>query len=580
MSSRETIFAAEQLLRTFIEINREIAAILDLDRLLQKIAELTHRIVPYQIFAIMLLDEEKDELYHRFAIGYGRDVEAVRVKVGTGITGTAVKERRPIVVDDVRNDPRYINVVERARSELAVPLIAQNRVVGVLDIESPEVGYFKDEQVMILDLLASQIAIAIENARIYQSERQNRQMLALLFNISLDMGSTLEVDELVHKIAEAVNSVIHYNIFSILLIDHRRNLLRPRIVIRYNAESFEKHEVPLDKGLVGYSASRNVPVRVPDVSKDPRYINVHPETRSELAVPLTYKGKVIGVLDLESTEINFFNDYHERLLMTLAIRVALALVNAELYEKVSDNEARMERELNIAREIQHQLLPDEVPEMPPLDIATSIVPLQELGGDLYDFIHFDDGRLAIAVGDVAGKGLPAALYGALASGIIRARATRKYLPGQMLELVNKSLAQRPIESQYVALIYAVYDPKSRKVTMANSGFPYPLFSHEGRCAPVELAGTPLGMFPESRYHEAEVILDPGDVLLFYSDGLIEAHSTTDEEFGLRRLADVLCRVRGKSAAEIVAAIVDAVRQHSGSCPQDDQTVVALRMGGP
>ena len=232
---------ARTFLSTLSEINHEITSILDLDELLNKIAELTHRIVPYEIFAILLVDDEKQELYHRFTIGHPPEVvRNLRIKLGEGVTGTAALERTSVVVDDVRQYPRYIEAVKGARSELAVPLISKNRVVGVLDIESPEPGYFREEQVRILNLLASQIAIAIENAKVYESERRNRELLALLYEISLEMASTLEVEELVNKIAAAVKSKINYHIFSIFLLDERQGLLRPKFVIRSNERENQK----------------------------------------------------------------------------------------------------------------------------------------------------------------------------------------------------------------------------------------------------------------------------------------------------------------------------------------------------
>src|SRR5436190_1763333 len=293
-----TVSADEkQLLSTLIEINHEITSILNLDELLSKIAELTNRIVPYEIFAIFLVDDDKQELYLRFAIGHPPEVvKNLRIKLGDGVTGTAAMERMTVVVDDVRDYPRYIEAVKHARSELAVPLISKNRVVGVLDIESTEVGYFREEQVRLLNLLASQIAIAIENASVYESERRNRQMLSLLYDASLHMSSTLEVDEVVQRIATAVKSTVNYHIFSIFQLDERSGVLQIKTVIHSNESENRKLTVPLGKGLVGAAAQMNVPVRVGDVSKDERYISVHPETRSEMAVPLAHKGRVIGVI--------------------------------------------------------------------------------------------------------------------------------------------------------------------------------------------------------------------------------------------------------------------------------------------
>lgn len=566
-------------LQTLVEINHDITSTLDLDQLLRKIADLTHRIIPYQIFAIFLVDEAKHDLYYRFGIGHEQEVvQTLRINFGEGLIGSAALEQRPVIVDDVRTDTRYIEVVKEARSELALPLMLKNRVVGVLDLESPEIAYFRDEQVRVLNLLASQIAIAINNAHIYESERTNREMLSMLYDISLEMTSTLEIDEVFRRIAAAVKSTVNYQIFSIFQLDERTGVLQLKTVVRSNEREQKRLAVALGDGLVGSAAMMNTPVRVGNVLADPRYINVHQETRSELAVPLKHKGQVIGVVDLESTQLDYFTEYHERLLTMLASRIAAALVNAQLYARVSDNERRMDREMKIAREIQHQLMPEEVPAIDPLNIAVTFRPVAHLGGDLYDFIHFDDGRLAIVVGDVTGKGAPAALYAALSSGIIRTRATRKYPPGQMLELVNKTLYSRPIESQYCALVYAIYDPQTRRICLANSGLPYPLLIHKGAPRFLELAGVPVGLFPDSQYQELDLPLETGDILVFYSDGLVEARDAANEDFGLKRLATVVQENSSKPATEIVGAVNAAVEEFVGRTPfHDDRTLIVVKM---
>ena len=459
-----------------------------------------------------------------------------------------------------------------------MPLISQNRVVGVLDIQSPEPRYFREDQSRLLSLLASQIAIAIENARVYESERRNRELLALLYDISLDMGSTLQVDELVHKIAAAVKQKIDYHTFSIFLIDEKQGLLRPTFVIRSNERENQKLVLPVGTGLIGTAAMLNTPLRIGDVTKDPRYLNVHRETRSELVVPLTSKGRVVGVVDLESTQVNYFTEYHERFLMTLASRIASALVNAELYERVADNERRMAREMKIAREIQRQLMPDEFPPIPALETAVLFKPVAQLGGDLYDWIQFDDGRLAIVLGDVAGKGAPAALYGALASGVIRTRAGRKYPPGQMLELVNKTLFQRPVEGQYIAVTYSIYEPKTRIINLANSGLPYPLLVRSGQPTFLDVGGIPLGLFANSTYQETELLLQTGDILVFYSDGVVEMRNDGGEEFGLKRLAETVRSNHEKSAKDIVKSISAVLADFIGRVrPQDDRTMIVIKM---
>ena len=571
--------SATRFLTELLQINYEITGILDLDPLLRKIAEHTRRFVPYEVFAILLIDESSDELYYRFSIGHPQDViDTLRVRVGSGIIGAAAKEQRPVVVDDVSKDSRYINVLPTTRSELAVPLISKGRVIGVLDVESPELAYFREDQVRVLNMLASQIAIAIENANLYESERRNREIISLLYDISLEVASTLDVEKLIDKIAAAVKSTIDYHIFSILLLDKGTKALRPRMVFRHETQEAERFDIPLGEGLVGTAAQENRPIRVGNVKDDPRYVHVHDETVSEMVIPLAFKGRMIGVLDLESQDIDHFTEYDERLLMTLATRIASALVNAELYEKVTASEQQFHQELAIAREIQLQLLPKEIRPIGPLQIDVSFTPVAHLGGDHYDLIRFDDNRVAIALGDVSGKGTPAALYAALAGGIIRTRAGRKYPPAQMLELVNKTLQQRPIASQYIALVYGIFDPDRRQLRLANSGLPYPIRIHGDEFSYLDLSGLPLGLFPDSTYQERVLDLEKDDLVVFYTDGIVERRSPNGEDFGLRRLAQLVREHRAEEPNEVIRTIETTLDEYSaGMAADDDQTIIVMKM---
>jgi sigma-B regulation protein RsbU (phosphoserine phosphatase) len=235
--------------------------------------------------------------------------------------------------------------------------------------------------------------------------------------------------------------------------------------------------------------------------------------------------------------------------------------------------------MKIAREIQRQLMPDDFPEIPPLQLGVLFKPVAQLGGDLYDWIAFDDGRLAIVIGDVAGKGAPAALYGALSSGVIRTRAGRKYPPAQMLELVNKTLYQRPIEGQYIAVTYAIYDPNNRTIALSNSGLPYPLLVRAGQPTFLDIGGIPVGLFPDSQYEETTVQLQTGDVLVFYSDGVIEMRNDNGDEFGLKRLAETVRSNHEKTPEEIVKAVSAALAEFIGRVrPNDDRTMIVIKMG--
>ncbi len=564
-----------------LEVADVVNTTLDLDTTLRRVAELVRKVIDYEIFGILLLNEKTQELYFRFQVGYAREIaERMRIKVGEGVTGIAAQRREAILVDDVSTDPRYISAVPNVRSELAVPLIIKNRLIGVIDIESPQPNHFTEEHKRLLMLIASRMAVGIENARLYTRTTRQARTLVLLNEIARELTSILNVDELLKRIAELLSRLIDYQIFSILLLDATGEKLQHRFSQRFQENIQLKHEIPLGRGVVGYAAQHKQAVLVPDVNKDSRYVKANPETRSELAVPLVYKDKVIGVLDLEHTRRGFFTDDHKRTVTTLAAQVAIAIENAQLYEQIARQEKRLERDLAMARQLQFRLLPPTLPKLSHLDIAAKFVPARAIGGDLYDFVSYSMSRTAIVVGDVSGKGAPAAIYAALVSGILRSHAPIEPGPAEMLSAVNFSLGERRIDGQFVSLIYAVWDDRNRTLQVANSGLPRPIYCHDGKIETIEATGLPLGLFDEADYDELSFRAKPGDMFVFFSDGILDASNKAEELFGRERVGEIVAANPNASADEVVKLIFKAVAEHaSGEEAFDDQTVVAIRVKG-
>src|SRR5271155_1829870 len=564
-----------------LEVADVVNTTLDLDTTLRRVAELVRKVIDYEIFAILLLNEKTQELYFRFQVGYTREVaERLRIKVGEGVTGVAAQRREPILVGDVSKDSRYISAAHNVRSELAVPLIIKNRLIGVIDIESPQPNHFTEEHKRLLTLIASRMAVGIENARLYTRTTRQARTLVLLNEIARELTSILNVDELLKRIAELLSRLIDYQMFSILLLDSTGQKLEHRFSQRFQENIHLKHEVPQGRGVVGYAAEHKEAVLVPDVSKDSRYIKLNPETRSELAVPLIYKDKVIGVLDLEHTRRGFFTDDHKRTVTTLAAQVAIALENARLYEQIARQEKRLERDLAMARQLQFRLLPPTLPKLAHLDIAAKFVPARAIGGDLYDFVSYSMSRTAIVIGDVSGKGAPAAIYAALVSGILRSHAPIEPGPAEMLSALNFSLGERRIEAQFVSLIYALWDDQNRTLRVANSGLPRPLYCHDGKIESIEIAGLPSGLFDDAEYDELSFRAKPGDMFVFFSDGILDARNRAGAMFGRGRLEQVVRPNLDASAEEMVKLIFQAAAEHaSGVEAFDDETVVAIRVKG-
>jgi phosphoserine phosphatase RsbU/P len=564
-----------------LEVADVVNTTLDLDTTLRRVAELVRKVIDYEIFGILLLNEKTQELYFRFSVGHQREIaDRLRIKLGEGVTGTAAQKGEAVLVDDVSADSRYISALPNVRSELAVPLIVKNRVIGVIDIESPQANHFTEDHKRLLTLIASRMAIGIENARLYTRISRQARTLLLLNEIARELTSILNLDELLKRVGELLSRLIDYQMFSVLLLDAAETTLQHRFSLRFQENIHLKHDVPVGKGLVGYAAQHKQAVLVRDVKKDSRYIETNPETRSELAVPLTYKDKVIGVLDLEHTKRGFFTEDHQRTITTLAAQIAIAIENARLYEQIARQEKRLERDLAMARELQFRLLPQSLPKLANLEIAAKFSPARAIGGDLYDFLTYSNSRTAIAIGDISGKGAPAAIYAALVSGILRSHAPMEPGPAEMLSAVNYSLAERRIEGQFVSLIYAVWDDDNRTLQVSNSGLPRPVYCHKGKTQLIEATGLPLGLFDDADYDEFTFQAEPDDVFVFFSDGILDATNKAGDLFGRTRLEKIIADGCANSAESIVKSVFKAAADHAkGVETFDDQTVVAIKVKG-
>jgi sigma-B regulation protein RsbU (phosphoserine phosphatase) len=463
------------------------------------------------------------------------------------------------------------------RSELAVPLIAKNRLIGVMDIESEQAGYFRPEHLRLLTLTASRIAQAIENARLYARVSRQAQTLTVLNEIATELTSILELDPLLERVGQMLRRLIDYQMFAIMLLDEKGETLITRYAWRFGHAHTPLRQIPIATGLVGAAVREWRMLNVPDVLQDARYLPMNTETRSELIAPLFHKGRIIGVLDLEHTRAGFFNLEHERMLTTLAAQVAIAIENARLYQAVRSQERQLERDMTMAREVQLRLLPTAPPQMANAEMAAHFLPARAIGGDLYDFVEYGAGQTAIMLGDVSGKAAPAALFAALVSGIMRSAAQHRPAPAQMLAQLNDALQDRKLESQYVTMLFAVWNDENRTLRVANSGAAQPVFCRQGESSTVRAEGFPLGMFPNVSYDELELATEPGDVLVFVSDGVLDAENAQGEMYGSDRLSSLLSSHHDRSAQQIAEAIQGDVSRFQGEQDRfDDETIVVLK----
>jgi sigma-B regulation protein RsbU (phosphoserine phosphatase) len=589
---------------------------LDLKTLLERTAAMVRAVIDYRIFAILLVNDRTHDLRMRFQIGHKPEVERMRIRMGQGIVGEAAQTRQAKLVNDVTKAENYINANPDVRSELAVPLITKNRMIGVIDIQAEQPNYFTPEHLHLLTLTASRIAGAIENARLYTRVARQAQTLQVLNEISREITSILDPDELLQRVGQLVRRIIDYQMFSVWLVNDRNQMLENRLSIRFTHRSDvkEKREeprrsiwdssppepppvaatdaalgetkndaligvtIPLERGLVGAAMREKRVIYVADVRKDSRYHMVNPETRSEMTVPLIYKGTAVGVLDIEHTRLHYFTEDHERAMTTLAAQIAIALENARLYQRVMQQEQRLERDLAMAREVQLRLLPPTKPQHKRAEFAARFLPARTIGGDLYDFLPYDANRSAIALGDVSGKAAAAALYAALVSGIMRSVASQHLSPSEMLKTLNDALQERKLDSQYVTMLFGVWNDENMTIQIANGGSVQPLFCRGEEIETIRAEGFPLGMFPNATWEEFSIATQPGDSVIFFSDGIVDAQNAAGEMFGNDRLIATVKKHQHKPASKLAECILSDVGKFQGKQDRfDDETVVVLRV---
>src|SRR5271165_6774076 len=417
----------------------------------------------------------------------------------------------------------------------------------------------------------------------FVTEPKQGETLALLYELSHEIPSILDRGELLQLIAERIKKLVDYDVFTVMLWNESTQVLESVFAKRYEDAIPARVSIPLHQGITGSAAAERRTIRVIDVRLDPRYLPGESgvEVRSELVVPLLRRDRLVGVLDLESTVPNAFTAEHERLLNILGSYVAVALENARLFEEARETQVRMQNDLETAREIQRQLLPSGAREVPGLDVATAYVPARELGGDFYDLLPYGVGRLAIANGDVSGKGTAAALFGSLAIGILRELVHESEASAaEMLQQLNSRLLAARLDAKFIAMQFAIYDAALRELNISNAGGTLPLLVRNGEVTEINVTGMPLGLLPEAEFDEQTLTLVPGDIVVFASDGIHESMNKDQEEYGVERLKALLATVMPSDPGYTVEQrIVKATDEHSGvgRPPHDDRTLLILRV---
>lgn len=590
-----TVDRSTQRLQSLInELSIEFISILDLDELIDRVAHRLREVIDFKFFNLFLVDEKRGGLVWKKSIGFKPDemAEYELIPFDRSIASAAVREGQTITVGDVRLDSRYLEIEtegeKKPRSEIAVPLslVRDNKIVGVLTIESSEPNYFTRDHERVLNVLGKQLAIALDHARIYDELRQRTREMRTLIEIGHEITSILELNHLLNHIAPLLNRVIEYEFLLVGLIDEPRGEFVWHVELGYGARKRDREtRTPIGRGIVARAVRDRQTQIVNDVLRDPDYYVTDnwrgQGQRAEIAVPLIYEDKVIGVVALESGSKNAFNEYHARLLENIANNLSIAIVNARLYQERVDREKQFEREILMARDVQRSMIPATAPHLKGFEIAARLEPALNLSGDFYDYVTLSDKRMVMMIGDVAGKGLRAAMGMAAARSILRSVSRRAHGPSRALRDANLRI-HRDLGSQLLlTLVYGVLDAETRTLQYCNAGHNPPLLvSANGKWRALKTGGLLMGVFDKQQFKSETIHLERGDLLLFYTDGLPEAHTPLPErvEYSEQRILDFLLRNRNLKASTLVDKLLREVNSFTNSAHQhDDLTLLAIRV---
>jgi len=400
----------------------------------------------------------------------------------------------------------------------------------------------------------------------------------LLLEVGTRISSTLDRDEVLGLILDGLEEVVGYDAAGLFLVDIETDEISHHLLRGYDEGTVAQVRLKIGDGLIGSSAADERPLVVADVSKDPDYIDIRGTTRSEIVIPLMVNGVVVAVLNLESDRVRAYRNRHLKQLQTFGAQAAVAIDNASCYTEAQEKRV-LEQELEIAGKIQQALLPHSPPDISGLDVAAFMKPIESLGGDLYDLVQVGDRELGIAIGDISGHGPPPAILMASLYASYRSLTRRGFGIREMMGQLNNLIQENFGIHRYATFFYGVVAPDENRLTYCNAGHFPPLILRVG-AAPrfLEDGGIVLGFMDDARYEEQTVPLESGDIMVLYTDGIIEATGRDGEMFGEDRLAEICATMIRRSAREVLDGIVKAVTSHSaGSIQQDDISLVVVRV---
>ncbi len=568
--------------KLLLEAARIFNSTMEYEEVLRLVLHLVMTAVNAEAALVFRIDHERTDMKIRFMKSGDEQPLVFLRELGRGVIGWVAQYREPLILNHPEGDPRVDPEIAQqssvqTRNLISVPLIGKGQMIGVIEAFNKRDGDFTDADLDILTGLNNQVAVAIDNAHLYRNLKREALEKNLLYEVGKKLSSTLELDDVLRAILDSLKQVVPYDVGGVFLIDPKQGQIASIYTVGYNSEQDEKLQLKIGQGIIGHVVTTGQGTIVDDVSADPRYIMANSTTRSEIVAPIKIGDRVIGVINLESNTYKMYGLRDMELISTFASQAAISLERARLHRSLLEGK-KLEEQLNIAREIQRSFLPKTDPTIPGYDIVGTNISSGQVGGDYYDFIRIVDSHTGVALGDVSGKGMPAALIMASFRASLIAEIRNNYSIRTICRKVNSLMLESLEPGNYVTAVYGVLDSRNHIFTFSNCGHNLPiLLRKNGEVEFLREGGPILGVSEGAVYEERALMINPGEIIVLYTDGVTEVFDKSGKEFGLDRVVSIVKKNKTKSAREIQDAIHTAVDNFAAANHMfDDLTMVVIK----
>ena len=459
-----------------------------------------------------------------------------------------------------------------------IPLRSYKGYLGFM-IFDRRLSYYLHFQSMsrLLKEIFRKTADVFENDFLYSEVQKKSLQNSLLLEVGKKISATLDLSEVLDSIIDSVKQLVKYDAGGIFLIDDSKRQLHRMITRGYDTKVLDKLVLKLDLGIYGWVIKNKEPSIINDVKNNPNYYSVRKSTNSQLTVPLANGENILGIMALESDQINHFTPADKELLMTFASQVVIAIENAQLFEE-SMQKKRLESELVVASKVQKALLPERPPELSGLKITFFNIPSRIVGGDFYDIFKLGPNKLAVAIGDVSGKGAPASILMAMLYAGFRSLLKVIYPVVEVVARLNNLITDTTAEGYYATFFFGIYNHETHELTYSNAGHNSPILLRDGGSIErLQIGGVVLGFLKDQEYRQAQITLRSGDCLILYTDGITEVMNSEGEEFGEERLIDFIKKNRKKNYSGIKKLLIQELNKFSAQQELADDATFAMIM---